>query len=105
MEVYDAPRNVLSKVKGLTFKELDDAREDAQCCGVSAWISCSPETKFLVMEKLEKAMDTNSKTLITACPKCCAHLNCIKNEKPPVRDFNIDVEDLAVFLSKLIDKK
>lgn len=104
MGVYDAPRNVLSKVKGITFKELDDAREDAQCCGVSAWISCNPETKFLIVEKLEKAMDTNSKTLITACPKCCAHLNCIKNEKPPIKEFNIDVEDLTVFLSKLIEK-
>lgn len=105
MGVYDAPRNVLSKVKGLTFKELDDTREDAQCCGVSAWISCNPEAKFLMVEKLEKAMDTKSKTLITACPKCYAHLNCIKNEKPPIKDFNISVEDLTVFLSKLIDKR
>jgi Fe-S oxidoreductase len=105
MGVYDAPRNVLSKVKGLTLKELDEAREDAQCCGVSAWLSCNPEAKFLLVEKLEKAMDTDSKTLITACPKCYAHLNCVKNEKPPIKEFNIDVEDLTVFLSKLIDKK
>jgi Fe-S oxidoreductase len=104
MGVYDAPRNVLSKVKGLKFKELDDAREDTQCCGVSAWISCNQEAKFLLVEKLERAMDTNSKTLITACPKCYAHLNCIKNEKPPIKEFKIDVEDLTVFLSKLIDK-
>lgn len=105
MGVYDAPRNVLLKVKGLTLKELDDAREDAQCCGVSAWISCNQEAKFLLAEKLEKSMDTKSKTLITTCPKCYAHLNCIKNEKPPIREFNIEVEDMTVFLSKLIDKK
>lgn len=104
MGVYDAPRNVLSKVRGLTLKELDESREDALCCGVSAWVSCDQEAKFLLMEKLEMAMDTNSKTLITACPKCYAHLNCVKNEKPPVRDFRIDVEDLTVFLAKLIDK-
>ncbi len=104
MDVYDAPRNVLSNVKGLTLKELDYAREDAQCCGVSAWVSCNQEAKFLVVEKLERAMDTNSKILVTACPKCCAHLNCVKNEKPPMKDFRVDVEDLTVFLSKLIDK-
>ncbi len=105
MEVYDAPRNVLSKVKGLTLKELDETREDAQCCGVSAWISCDPEAKFLLSEKLDKAANTEAKALITACPKCYAHLSCVKNEKPPMKDFAIDVEDLAVFLSRLITNK
>ncbi len=105
MGIYDAPRNVLSKVNGLTFNELDDAREDAQCCGVSAWISCDQEAKFLIMEKLEKAMNTNSKTMITACPKCFAHLNCVKNEEPPMKDFSVDIVDLTVFLSELIDKE
>lgn len=105
MGVYDAPRNVLSKVGGVTLQELEDTREDAQCCGVSAWISCNTEAKFLLVEKLEQAMDTNSKTLITACPKCCAHLNCVMNEQPPMRDFDIDVEDLTVFMSKLMDRR
>ena len=105
MGVFDSPRNVLSNVKGLVLKELDESREDAQCCGVSAWVSCNQEAKFLMVEKLEKAIDTNSQTLVTACPKCIAHLNCVKNEKPPTKEFNIDVEDLTVFLSRLIDKR
>lgn len=105
MGVFDSPRNVLSKVKGLTLKELVESREDAQCCGVSAWISCNQEAKYMMLDKLEKAMDTNSQTLVTACPKCIAHLNCVKNENPPAKEFNIDVEDLTVFLSKLIDKR
>lgn len=100
MGVYDAPRNVLSKVKGVNLKELDEAREDAQCCGVSAWLSCDQEAKFLLMQKLDKALEAGSKTLITTCPKCNAHLNCVKNDKPPVKDFKVNVEDLAVFLSK-----
>ncbi|MEJ2271830.1 MAG: (Fe-S)-binding protein [Candidatus Bathyarchaeota archaeon] len=105
MGIFDPPRNVLSKVKGLELKELDESREDAQCCGVSAWVSCNQEAKFMLVEKLEKAMETNSKTLITSCPKCLAHLNCVKNEKPPIKEFDIDVEDLTVYLSKLIDTK
>lgn len=105
MGVFDSPRNILTNVKGVTLKELNEARENAQCCGVSAWISCDQQAKYLLVEKLEKAMETKSQKLITACPKCLAHLNCVKNEKPPIKEFDIEVEDLTVFLSKLIDKR
>lgn len=101
MGVFDAPRNVLKTVKGLDLKELNDAREDSQCCGVSAWISCNTEAKVLMVEKLDSAISTGAETLITTCPKCYAHLNCIKNEKPPIKKFDIDVVDFAVFLSNL----
>jgi Fe-S oxidoreductase len=104
MGVYDAPRNVLGAVKGLTLKELDGAREDSQCCGVSAWVSCNTEAKVLLVEKLDSAVRTGAGVLITTCPKCYAHLNCLKNEKPPIKDFDIDVVDLAVFLSRLDSK-
>ncbi len=101
MEVYDPPRNVLQAVKGLTLIELDDTRENSQCCGVSAWVSCNTEAKVLMVEKLDSAMRTGAETLVTACPKCYAHLSCLKNEKPPIKDFEIDVLDLAVFLSRV----
>jgi heterodisulfide reductase subunit D len=103
MGVYDAPRNVLQSVKGVTLQELDDNRENAQCCGVSAWISCDVQNKVLITEKLDSAIMTRAETLITACPKCYAHLNCLKHEKPPMKNFKIDVVDLAVFLSRLDD--
>ncbi len=104
MGIYEAPREVLSAVKNLTFKELEENREDAQCCGVSAWLSCGPEAKYLLMEKLEAAASVGAETLITACPKCLAHLSCVKNEKPPAQAFTVDVEDLTVFLARLINK-
>lgn len=99
MGVYDAPRNVLTAVKGLTLKELDETRNDAQCCGVSAWVGCSTEAKVLMVQKLDSAIKTGATVLVTACPKCFAHLNCVKNEKPPIKDFNIEVVDFATFLA------
>jgi Fe-S oxidoreductase len=101
MGVFDAPRNVLGAVEGLELRELNDSREASQCCGVSAWISCNTEAKALMVEKLDSAVSTGAEVLLTACPKCYAHLNCIKNEKPPIKEFDIEVVDLAVFLSKL----
>jgi Fe-S oxidoreductase len=101
MGIYDAPRNVLQNVKGLVLKELNETKENSQCCGVSAWVSCDTKAKILMAEKLDSAMSTGAQFLITTCPKCLAHLNCLKNENPPIKDFDIDVVDLAVFLSRV----
>lgn len=100
MGVYDAPRNVLTAVKGLALEELDENREDTQCCGVSAWVSCNTEAKVLMVQKLDSAVKTGASVLVTTCPKCYAHLNCVKNEKPPIKDFNIEVVDFATFLAR-----
>jgi Fe-S oxidoreductase len=99
MGVYEAPRNVLTAVKGVALKELKENREDAQCCGVSAWVDCNTEAKVLMVQKLDDAAKTGASVLITACPKCYAHLNCVKNEKPPIKDF-IGVIDFATFLAE-----
>lgn len=101
MGVYDAPRNVLRSVKGVTLSELEDTRENSQCCGVSAWIFCDTQAKILMAEKLDNAAKVGATTLITTCPKCYAHLNCLKNERPPIKDFHVEVVDLTVFLSRL----
>ena len=101
MGVYDAPRNVLRNIKGIKLTELEDTRANSQCCGVSAWVSCDTQAKVLMAEKLEKTARTGATTLITTCPKCYAHLNCLKNEKPPLKDFPVEVVDLTVFLSRL----
>jgi len=99
MQIYDPPRNLISQVKGIKLVELENTREDCQCCGVSAWLSCTSESKALLVNKLSDAERTGATTLLTTCTKCLAHLSCVLNEKPPLRDFQIEVQDLTVFLA------
>jgi len=100
MEVFDAPRNLIAHVDGLNMVELQNAKEDCQCCGVSAWLGCSTESKALLVNKLEEAEQTGAATLLTTCTKCLAHLNCVLNEKPPLRAFKVTVQDLTTFLAE-----
>jgi Fe-S oxidoreductase len=102
MGVYEAPRNILRSVNGLELKELEESGKKSQCCGVSAWLSCNTESKSIMVNKLDMAIRTGAQTLVTACPKCLAHLSCLKNEKPPIKDFPIDIKDLTVFMAELI---
>jgi Fe-S oxidoreductase len=100
MQIYDPPRKLIEQVKGLSLVELENTREDCQCCGVSAWLGCSSESKALLVNKLNEAEQAGASTLLTTCTKCLAHLSCVLNEKPPLKDFKIEVKDLTVFLAE-----
>ncbi len=100
LQMYDPPRNLIARIDGVKMVELENNREDCQCCGVSAWVGCNTESKALLVNKLEEAERTGAVTLLTTCTKCLAHLNCVLNEKPPLKDFKITVQDLTTFLAE-----
>ncbi|MCZ7356417.1 MAG: (Fe-S)-binding protein [Candidatus Methanoperedens sp.] len=103
MGVYDAPRNALS-ANGAKIKEMDHSKENALCCGVSSFMNCNEQTKALRIARMDEAEATGAKTLITTCPKCLAHFNCLKNEKDAVKKYDLDVVDLSVFLARQLDE-
>jgi len=99
--VFDAPREVLKLIPSLELIEMEDAKQDADCCGVSAYISCNQDSKKLQEKKILQAIETGAEYLITACPKCIAHLNCYLNENRELND-KIKVIDIVSFLGKLL---
>ena len=95
--VYDAPRRVLSRIKGVRLVEFEDSRESAQCCGTSAWASCDFVSEELRIRRLREARDKAS-ILVTACPKCKTHFRCTQNRKDlPVKpeEINVEVKDFV----------
>jgi len=92
--IYDAPRDLLKLVPDVHFEEMGRCRENAQCCGTSAWIECSSASKALQVERLEEARETGATKLITACPKCQIHFNCAKSNT----DLTVEIEDIYSFL-------
>jgi len=43
--------------------------------------------------------------MITTCTKCLAHFNCLKNEKEPVKQYELEIVDLNVFLARQMEDK
>ncbi|KKN24021.1 hypothetical protein LCGC14_0899040, partial [marine sediment metagenome] len=99
--IYDAPREVLRQIPSIQIVEMEDTMKDAECCGVSAYISCNEDSKKLQEKKILQAIETGAEYLITACPKCIAHLNCYLNEHRELKD-KIKVIDIVSFLGKLL---
>lgn len=95
--LYDASRKVLESIPGIDFVEMEHSREDAICCGTSAFTNCDTYSNMIRAERLSEAKATGAEMLITCCPKCQTHFRCAMvdkgEEKRPIP--KIEVMDLV----------
>jgi heterodisulfide reductase subunit D len=93
--IYDAPREVLTKIEGSEFQEMAHHHHRAICCGVSGWINCSQISKQIQTTRLREAQATGADTLVTACAKCQIHFRCAMLDKQLKEELNIEIKDLT----------
>ena len=102
MGEYEAPRNALASA-GAKVNEMTHNKENAWCCGVSSGMNCNDKSKALRKARLDEAAATGAEVLITSCPKCLAHLTCMKNEQESVEHYDFEIKDMAVFLAEQLE--
>jgi Fe-S oxidoreductase len=71
-KIFDAPRDVLSRIPGAEFNELAESRENSFCCGGGGgriWMETPKEERFSDV-RLKQAVDLGAEVLVTACPYC-----------------------------------
>ncbi len=94
--LYEQPRDLLKLIPESRVVEMGRNRENALCCGTSAWMECSNCSKAMRIERLDEALQTGANTLITACPKCHIHLTCAQS----TAELDLKVKDLYAYLSE-----
>ncbi len=70
--IYEEPREILKKVRGLQLIEMQDSREDSLCCGGGGgriWMETQKEERFSNI-RLDQAVKTGAEILVTSCPYC-----------------------------------
>jgi Fe-S oxidoreductase/coenzyme F420-reducing hydrogenase delta subunit len=94
--IYDAPRKLVVGLAGIEVVEMAHNRERAICCGNTAWLNCNAGTKRLQTARLDEAVATGSRRLVTACPGCFIHLRCAQEgmEGPPAEIEIVDIWNL-----------
>jgi len=71
-EVYDAPRDILQLIPGVTLKEPERSRKFGMCCGAGGgrmWMEEEP-TQRVNTRRVEQLLETNPDTVAVACPYC-----------------------------------
>ncbi len=99
---YDAPRDILKKIAGLEFTEMEFIRENSRCCGVGGFSNCDANIKLLQSDRLEEAAETGARHVITACPKCRIHFNCYLDGKP-IRELpELNITDITELVARAL---
>ena len=101
MGVYDEPRELIQSVGGVELVEMEHHGEDAMCCGVSSMMSCNENSRALRVDRFEEVRATGAEIMLTSCPKCVAHFECLKFEGDPRHDF--EILDIVSFLARQVN--
>jgi len=104
--IYDPPRKVLAAAEGTEVVEMENSRDKALCCGVSAWATCDEISRRLQVDRLKEAKKTGAGCLVTGCYKCLIHLNCaqVNNKLPvPKEQVDIPIKDLTQVIAESLE--
>ncbi len=106
-KLYDAPRDLIKKIPGVELVEMKNIKDDANCCGVSAFMGCDENSRTIRKNRIIEAIDTGADYLIVPCPKCLTHFNCYLTEPSLDGELNelkdkIRIIDLANFIGELL---
>jgi Fe-S oxidoreductase len=102
MNIYDEPRDLVGSVDGVNLVEMEHTGEDALCCGVSSMMSCNENSRALRVQRFDEVRATGADIMLTSCPKCVAHFECLKFEGDPRHDF--EILDVVSFLARQIEE-
>jgi heterodisulfide reductase subunit D len=96
--VYEAPRNVIRAVPGVTFVEMKDNCEYSLCCGGGGDVEMADKdlSAAVARSRVTQAADTEAKYLLSACQQCERALaGVVRREKRRIR-----VLDVAEFVAR-----
>lgn len=106
-KLYDAPRELIKKIPGIELIEMENIKDDANCCGVSTFTGCNEVTRIIRQNRIKEAIRTGADYLIVTCPKCLTHFNCYLSE-PSLNEEHrelknkIRIVDIASFIGHLL---
>ena len=103
--IYDPPRGAMKGI-GADVLEMENTKDKATCCGVSAWATCDDIARKLQVDRLKEAKKTGADCLVTGCYKCLIHLACARDNKlegVPKEQVDIRIKDLSVAIAEALE--
>ena len=77
LKIYEEPRIVIESIPGIELVEITRNRENTWCCGGGGGLKGVNYDLALEIgkDKVEEAMATGAKTIVSACPSCKININ------------------------------
>ncbi len=102
-DVYDAPREAISKIGGIEIVEMERSRETGFCCGAGGGRMFLEETQGqrINENRAEEAVGTGAETIASACPFCMTMLT--DGVKTLEKEETVEVRDVAEILLENVE--
>ena len=100
--IFDEPREVLRRVKGIELNEMPDSRIDSLCCGGGGgrvWMETQKGERFSDI-RIEQATGVGAEVLVTSCPYCITMLE--DSRKTMGFADTIEVKDITEIIEEAI---
>ena len=74
--VYEPARNILKKIKGVDFVEMERNRENSRCCGAGGGYKSAFNDFAIAVaeERIADAEEVGAEVIVTTCPFCVLNL-------------------------------
>ena len=101
-DIYDEPREIITKIPGLELSEMAESRENSLCCGMGGgriWIDTKMNERFSNL-RIEGAIELGAEVLVTACPYC---ITALEDSRLGLdHEDDIQVKDITEILQEVI---
>ncbi|WP_462410203.1 (Fe-S)-binding protein [Neobacillus sp. Marseille-QA0830] len=101
-EVYDAPREILKSIPGVTLVEMERNREKGMCCGAGGGLMWMEEGTGhrINVARTEQALSVNPTVISSGCPYCLTMLT--DGTKAKEVEDKVSTYDVAELLEKAV---
>jgi len=103
--VFDAPRQVLSSIPGVTLAELSSSGQISECCGGGGNLeSFDPDVLFEVSRRrVDRACEVEAQVIASACQQCERTLTSAVRRHEGARRARMRVMDVTELVWKAIE--
>lgn len=104
MNLYDIPREVISKIPGINLIEMKRTKNNAWCCGAGGGVKSQfPDLALKISEeRIKEAIETGAQILTTSCPFCIGNLgDAYEDMDAAIKDKIKVVDIIDLIASKL----
>lgn len=101
--IIDEPRYIISHIPGAQLVELEQNRENANCCGFGGDLLASNEelAQVIARRKVNEILATGVSSVATSCPSCIRAITMAKSDM----QVKLEVMDIMELLWKAMEKK
>jgi hypothetical protein len=96
-KIYEPPRELLKSIPGIQFRELENNREKAHCCGSVVSLIAEPPVAYRLGNiRLQEAVEVKADIIAALCPCCLFQFRVSAQEN----NLDIKAQDLGALVAR-----